>query len=1024
VVNSARSTSRLVLVCGVLLVPTSESMDAQSFDPAPSGLPVTPAISVRQPTIAVLPFSNISGAADDEWIGTGIAETVTVALELRDTLSVVDRGPFLEVLSPPDVVQSSAQDTLVRDLALDLGVEWLVTGGFQRLGDEMRVTAWIVNVETGASSWAVKVDGEFGQLFELQDRLVDQLSLGLAAIGSPSVSAPTTVEHETPFAGVEFGEGVGIRGGGFSQPSTARGRAPGPAGVLEVGRATEHRGESPAATSLIPGAGVTRDAGDVATAVTERLTMGAGREAPSGAMPMAGYAGALAGRVTVRPVFTQTPPNIDGRLDDAVWKDAGRITDFVQRQPTDGAPASEASDVYIAYDSSTIYLAFHAHYSDPSIMRANRTDRDQAERGDDTFTVFFDTFLDQQRAYSLSVNGYGVQGDAIVTGGRGRRGGGGGGSGGGIPRGDSSWDTLFSTGGQIVDDGFTAEMAIPLKSLRYPARGNDAPHTWGFQVVRRIRAKDETVVWSPFSRDVAGFLPQMGVLDGMTRLSTSRNLEIQPTFTGFRFGTLDEETGRVIDADPKPEAGANFKYGVTSNLTADFTLNPDFSQIESDRPQVEVNRRFALFFPELRPFFLEGAEIFRVQAPLNVVHTRTIVDPLYGAKLTGKAGKTTIGLLYANDKAPGAVDDPADVAFEKSAQTFVGRVRYDLYSESFIGAVFTDREFLDGSSRLAGVDTNFRLGDTSSVGFRAMRTDHRDQDGLVTDGYLVNADFRQRGRKLTYGASAFALSPDFKTDVGFVRRTNQRRFNADVDYEWRPEHWIVSWGPDAEYGRNYNFDQVLEDTSASTGLNITFARNIRVNTSLDRDMERYEGLNFDKRRYRIGGGVNTSRIISFGGGYNWGDEIYFDKANPFLGRESSLRAFINFRPASRFSSNINISTSRFSDPNGFFVPRLNEGAVDENGTVFNVSIFRARSTYQFSDRLLFRNITEFDTFDETVGFNFLLTYRVNSGTVFFVGYDDHYQQRGQFDDQVNATGTGYQQTNRAIFTKFQYLFRF
>ena len=216
-------------------------------------------------------------------------------------------------------------------------------------------------------------------------------------------------------------------------------------------------------------------------------------------------------------------------------------------------------------------------------MRANRVDRDRAGFGDDTISVYFDTFVDQQRAYVFSVNGYGVQGDSIV-GGRGGGGRGGGGGGRGIPRGDRSWDALFSTGGQLVGDGFTAEMAIPFKSLRYPARAGDEPHTWGFQIVRQIRGKDETVVWSPVSRDIAGFLPQMGVLDGLSGLSTSRNFEMQPTFTAFRFGTLDETTGRVIDGDPQPEVGANFKYGVTPNLTADFTLNPDFSQIESDRP--------------------------------------------------------------------------------------------------------------------------------------------------------------------------------------------------------------------------------------------------------------------------------------------------------------------------------------------------------------------------------------------------------------------------------------------------------
>ena len=307
------------------------------------------------------------------------------------------------------------------------------------------------------------------------------------------------------------------------------------------------------------------------------------------------------------------PPTVDGRLDDAVWQDAARITEFVQRQPVEGAPATEDTEVFLAYDNSNIYLAFHAKYQDPGILRANRVDRDRAGFGDDTIRVYFDTFLDQQRAYVFSVNGYGVQGDSIVGGGFG-----GGGRGGGgrsrIPRGDSSWDALFNSGGQPVEDGFTAEMAIPFKSLRYPARGRAVPHTWGFQIVREIRGKAETVVWSPVSRDIAGFLPQMGVLDGMRGLSSSHNLEIQPTFTAFRFGTFDEALGTVVDGDPRPEGGANFKYGVTSNLTADFTLNPDFSQIESDRPQVEVNQRFALFFPELRPFFLEGAEIFQIQA--------------------------------------------------------------------------------------------------------------------------------------------------------------------------------------------------------------------------------------------------------------------------------------------------------------------------------------------------------------------------------------------------------------------------
>ena len=271
------------------------------------------------------------------------------------------------------------------------------------------------------------------------------------------------------------------------------------------------------------------------------------------AAPGAGFA--VGNRPTVQAQRTNDPPAIDGRLDDIVWRDATLITDFIQTNPVEGAAPTERTEVRIAYDADHLYFAFYAHYADPTQMRANRVDRDQARR-DDWVAVMFDTFLDQQRAYRFSVNPYGVQGDAILQAGRRRRGPPGGG-------GDSSWDALFET---------------------------------------------------------------------------------------------------------EPDLGFNMKYGVTSNLTADFTLNPDFSQIETDRPQIETNQRYPLFFPELRPFFLDGQEIFDTPGFTNLVHTKTIVDPQIGGKLTGKAGNTTLGVLVANDEAPGKFDDPDAHGFGQTAQ--------------------------------------------------------------------------------------------------------------------------------------------------------------------------------------------------------------------------------------------------------------------------------------------------------------------------------------------------------------------
>ena len=970
------------------------------------------AIALNPRAAAVIPFINVSGQTSDDWIGVGIAESVAADLEQLGSVSIVGREIFL------DRGLSSEDETAAVELSRDLGVSWIVSGGYQRLGDQLRITVRVVDVETGEVSKSVKVDGTIDELFSLQDRIVPELNRDSSLFDNPPASRSMAVPVPPESARIALPSGRQTRRALGTFAPGAEGDAPLPEAATSV--PPERYG---ALVGRPPKVDTTRPAGITLDEMTGEVIF----ERTEPQFGIASGAGILTGRPMVRPPRTSVSPTIDGRLDDTIWQSAAKITEFVQSQPLDGAPATEDTEVYIAYDSVNLYFGFYLHYSDPSVMRANRVDRDRANM-DDLISVYFDTFLDQQRAYAFSVNGYGVQGDQLINsrggGGFGGRGGGGHGGGGGAPRGDRSWDVLYETGSQIVEDGFTAEMAIPFKSLRYPQRDDDFPHRWGFQIVREIKGKDnETAVWAPISRDIAGFLPQMGVLGGLTSLSTSRNFEILPTFTAINFGSLNDTTGRFNVQDTSPEGGINFKYGLTSNLTADLTLNPDFSQIESDRPQIEVNQRFARYYPELRPFFLEGAEIFSIQAPVTFVHTRTIVDPLYGAKLTGKIGKTTVGLLYTNDEAPGNVDDVSDPAFGQTSQTFIGRVLYDLYSESHIGAIVTSRDFLDSHSRLGGLDANLRLGQTHSIGIRAVGTERRDLDGTDSTGHMLNLNLRKSGRILSYFVSGLALSPDFKTDVGFVRRVDQRRAQGRTSYTWWPQHWLISWGPSFGYGRNWNFDGVLEDENRRMGLNLNFARNIRFNLDMESDMERFGGINFEKTRGGIGGNINTNQNIGFGGGFNWGDEVYFDSDNPFLGSENGLYASINLRPMPAFRTRLNINTSRFTD--------LRPGGTKG----FDVKIFRAESTYQFTDRLLVRNISEYNTFDKTVGVNLLATYRVNAGTVLFLGYDDHYQQAERFfGDNVDVNGDGvadpfytpdaFKQTNRAFFLKFQYLFRY
>ena len=963
--------------------------------------------SVEPGGVAVVAFENISATPSDDWLGDGIAETLSADLEGLDRVSVVGReGLTAEAEALAEGMTSLAAgdaERRLREVSRRRGAAWLITGGYQRFGERIRITARLVHTGSGAVAAGVKADGGASEIFTLQDRIGEELAGALVASLAHADGAPA---HTSRASSPPDAAGGHVEGNGNGYVS-GNGN-----GMLPPRR-------MPAAVAVPPSrpypAPVETDVnGEIALGGPAPMTAGFG---------VAEGVGILTGRPTMRPPRTRERPRVDGRLDDAVWRDALHITDFVQQNPLEGAPATEATDVWIAYDSQNFYLAVHAHYSDPSLMRANRNDRDQAFE-DDNIAIYFDTFLDQNRAYRFSVNGYGVQGDAIVNArgysrrARGRRTGSYSMSRNQIPTGDSSWDALFDSGGQIVDDGFTAEMAIPFKSLRYPAQDRDIPHRWGFQIVREVRGKDENQVWAPVTRNISGFLTQVGVLEGMTNLSLSRNLEILPTFTGIQHGSLDSR-GNFVSKDPSPEGGLNVKYGITSNLTADVTFNPDFSQIESDLPQIEVNQRFALRYPELRPFFLEGAEIFQILGPLTFVHTRTIVDPEFGAKLTGKLGNTTLGMIVADDEAPGRVE-PGNLAYGRKASNVVGRARYDLYAESYLGAIFTHRGFMDSHSTLGALDGNFRLGQTQGVGFKLAQTDHRDLDGVSRQGQMVDLSYRLNSRHWNSFVALYTLSPDFRHDIGFVRRVDTKRLYSRLGYNFWPESWVLNWGPSIQYGRNHNFANDLDDEDVRLGFNARFARNISFNADVREEMERYRGIRFHKRAVSVGGEVNTNRMLVFGGYYRQGDEVKYQE-NPYLGKGGSGSFFAALRPVSRFQSELNLSVSDFID--------LRHGA----DTIFDVKILRTLSTYQFTDRFLLRNIAEYNTFDRKFGLNWLLTYRVNAGTAFYVGYDDHYQQADRlygdidgdgFEDQLFPTLTFMQQTNRAIFTKVQYLFRY
>ena len=409
--------------------------------------------------------------------------------------------------------------------------------------------------------------------------------------------------------------------------------------------------------------------------------------------------------------------------------------------------------------------------------------------------------------------------------------------------------------------------------------------------------------------------------------------------------------------------------------------------------------------------------MFDVPGPVTFVHTRTIVNPQYGAKLTGKVGAMSVGVLAANDVAPGNLPDELDPAFGKSAQTFIGRARYDLYPESNIGVIFTDREFMDGFSRLLGADGNFRLSPTIAGALRGVGAWNLAPDGVQRrNGHVYDASLRKNGRHVNWFVAAYEISPNFDTDVGFIRRTDERRLSGNIGYRFWPQGRIINWGPRFTLMRNWDFDGALQDERLGFGLNFSFAGNIRLSGSYDREMERFLGVDFEKRRYSLNANVNASRRLSFGLNFKVGDQIRYT-VDPLLGDQFGWSLFVQLRPTTSLSTSLNLSRTRLTI----------DGVED-----FDVKILRASTTYQITPKFGIRNITQFNSLSRKLDFNLLATFRINAGTVFFLGYDDHYQQADfilgdgdgdGFEEQLFYRGA-LQRTNRAIFVKLQYLLRY
>lgn len=765
----------------------------------------------------------------------------------------------------------------------------------------------------------------------------------------------------------------------------------------------------------------------------------------------------------------ETPPVIDGQLSDAAWQQAAVFGDFVQTQPGDNVPPSSPVEVMMGYDKSHLYIAFNVK-QDRSTVRATVARRDNIFN-DDYVGMYLDTFNDGRQAYALFWNPLGIQADGTFTEGRGE---------------DYSVDLVYESKGVLTPDGFTIEAAIPFKSLRYLA-GKDKQ--WRIHIFRRAKYNNnELNSWMPNDRSRSGSLAQAGRLTGIENVETTRQLEIVPSVTlsetgrRTRFTFNNDPAGRYVNDGVKADIGVTAKFSLTPQITLDMAYNPDFAQVEADAPVTTANQRFPIFYPEKRPFFLERIDIF--QSPLNVVNTRSIIDPDIAAKLTGRKGKNTFGILYASDNGPGnfSKDERQDLLLclrrqladpqvvcsnarfvDRNADIGVLRFKRDVGKENSLGMFATTYNFVDRHNNVGGLDGRFRFSKKLVSDFQVIATTSRrnfydpDKDRVVYrtgNGVGYRAYVERAGRNLYMNYLIEGRSRDYRADVGFTPRTDTNYAGAFVQYKTdpNPKRTII-------YKRFYNESNIRYDWKGrsqyaitNTQFQVALKKNTFISTNGQLGYERVFEHEFGPNRTPTRPGAffgpsaersarykahqvyfetqpNKQWFFSFFMDNTWGLMDYDLGAGPDFPRASfAAQTFGQDAPLDPGPGHqMWIDGSVRFQPTTAFQTQLNYTRIklrrNDTGLVaFEDNILSSRSTYQFSRYTFARIRMDYSTLNKHFRPQVVLGWTPNPGTALYVGYNDDISYNG-YNPYTGLHEPGFHKNGRTFFIKASYLFK-
>jgi hypothetical protein len=679
---------------------------------------------------------------------------------------------------------------------------------------------------------------------------------------------------------------------------------------------------------------------------------------------------------------------IDGILDDPIWSRAPSETGFKTWRPDFGKDMHERTVVYYAYDRENLYFAYRCCDGEPSKIKASITARDTINQ-DDWICLNLDTFNDHQSLYAFYVNPLGIQGDSRFEG--------------GVE--DHTIDVVWYSAGRIDDEGYTIEVRIPFKSIRYRQK---EPVEMGIIFERHISRLSE-----------GGTHPALDPARGMDFLNVTRPLhytgiahytllEVLPAFTYGKTSLIEQ--GKLEPQNDRGEFSLTGKYGLTSQLILDGTVNPDFSQVEADAGQVDFNIRYALYYPEKRPFFLEGQEKFTLAAteagnPLeSAVYTRTIVDPRLGFKLNGKVGpRDTVASIYAQD-------DQTQEASAGYAHVAVARYKRALSQDSFIGGIWTGRFEGPHFNVVIGSDGNLRINRSSTFGYQALfsLTRPSGQEAQV-EGQALNFQYYYQTRDRLFEVTLQDIGRDFQTEVGYLTRSGLTRLKVGfLPMIYPRSRTFLRIDPIFHAINIRDKFSGLYETYETFDLRLILPRNTTLTAGGRYQTEVYLGQRFGRSGFRLVGTSQVTKQFQLEGRYVYGGKIRYTES-PYQGRGNDAAFGATYLPSEKLNFGLDIAYSDFY--------RSADGAEE-----YDYTIIRSANTYQANRYLFFRVILEYNSFYRSLMTDLLASFTYIPGTVIHIGYGSLYEKIAWREDQYEPSDR-FLETKRGFFFKVSYLWR-